>query len=154
MKPIVLLTALLFFTTLQRGAAQNTNPRYDQKLAESLEADQYGMRQYYLVILKSGANQDEDKEKKGTAFKGHMDNISRLVKDGKLIVAGPLGANDKQYRGIFIFAVKTQEEAEKLVQSDPAVVARYLDYELYPWYGSAALPKYLEYHEKIEKQKH
>jgi uncharacterized protein YciI len=154
MKKIVLLTALLSLLVAQRGTAQDANPRYDQKLAESLGADPYGMRQYYFVILKTGANQDEDNEKKGTAFKGHMDNITHLAKEGKLIIAGPLGTNDKQYRGIFIFAVKTKEEAELLVKSDPAVAAHYLDYELYPWYGSAALPKYLEYHEKIEKQKH
>ena len=153
MKTIVLFTAFLFLMTL-RGAAQNANPHYDPKLADSLGADEHGMRQYYLVILKTGANLDEDKEKKATAFKGHMGNISRLVKEGKLVVAGPMGANNKQYRGIFILAVATAEEAEKMVQADPAVVARYLDYELYPWYGSAALPKYLEYHKKLEKQKH
>lgn len=152
MKHLFIILSLL--AGLLQAKAQTANPKYDKQLAESLGADKYGMRSYYLVILKSGTNQSEDKEQQGAAFRGHMENINRLVEEGKLVVAGPLGKNDKQYRGIFILAVKTKEEAEAALQTDSAVVAKYLDYEIYPWYGSAALPKYLEYHEKIEQQKH
>jgi hypothetical protein len=38
-----------------------------------------------------------------------------------------------------------------MVKSDPAVNAGVLDADLYPWYGSAALPVYLETHKKIQK---
>ncbi|MBJ6116911.1 hypothetical protein JAO76_01830 [Pontibacter sp. BT310] len=134
--------------------AQTTNPIYNKALADSLGADDYGMKQYVLVILKTGSNTTTDKQKLNELFKGHMDNIGRLAKEGKLVVAGPLGKNDKAYRGIFILNAKTVEEAQKLVETDPAVKARLFDVELYPWYGSAALPTYLENHSKIEKQRH
>ena len=79
-----------------------------------------------------------------------MDNINRLVKEGKLIVAGPLGKNDKTYRGIFILNnIKTMEKAKELLQTDPAIKIGLLDYEIFSWYGSAALPEYLPATEKI-----
>ncbi|MER2995947.1 YciI family protein [Pontibacter populi] len=132
--------------------AQTTNPDYNKSLADSLGADNYGMKQYVLVILKTGSNTTTDKEKLNQYFRGHMENINRLVKEGKLIVAGPLGKNDKTYRGIFILDVKTVVEAQKLVETDPAVRAKIFDVELYPWYGSAALPLYLDTAKKISKE--
>lgn len=69
-----------------------------------------------------------------------------------MILAGPLGKNDNNYRGIFIFDVKTIEEAEKLVSTNPAVSSGLLAVELYEWYGSAALPVYLETAKKITKE--
>ncbi|WP_276498246.1 YciI family protein [Pontibacter litorisediminis] len=133
--------------------AQTQNPSYDKALADSLGADAYGMKQYVLAILKTGSNTTTDKEKLNAYFRGHMENIGKLAKEGKLIVAGPLGKNDKNYRGIFILDAKTVEEARKMVETDPAVAAKVFDVELYPWYGSAALPVYLETHSKIEQQK-
>ena len=131
--------------------AQAQKSTYNKALADSLGADEYGMKSYVLAILKTGSNTTTDKEKLNQYFKGHMENIGRLAKEGKLIVAGPLGKNDKSYRGIFILDVKTVEEAQKLVDTDPAVKAKIFDVELYPWYGSAALPMYLPAHSKIEK---
>ncbi|MCX2738960.1 YciI family protein [Pontibacter anaerobius] len=132
--------------------AQIQNPHYNKTLAYSLGADDYGMKSYMLVILKTGSNTTTDKEKLNEYFRGHIENIGRLAKEGKLIVAGPLGKNDKNYRGIFILDAKTVEEAQKLVETDPAVKAKIFDVELYPWYGSAALPVYLETHNKISKE--
>jgi len=143
---------LLFF--LVSGISvngQNTNPNYDEALAKKLGADDYGMKKYVLVILKTGENTSATSEETSAAFRGHMENINRLVDEGKLIVAGPLGKNDKTYRGIFILGVPTVEEASELVQTDPAVKAKLLDVELFPWYGSAALSEYLPASDKIWK---
>lgn len=85
-------------------------------------------------------------------FRGHMNNIERLVKEHKLVVAGPLGKNEKSYRGIFILSVPTVDEARALVETDPAIKAKLFDVELYPWYGSAALPMYLDASERISKK--
>ena len=131
--------------------AQNTNPNYDEALAKKLGADDYGMKKYVLVILKTGENTTATSEETSAAFRGHMENINRLVEENKLIVAGPLGKNDKTYRGIFILDVPTVEEAGELVQTDPAVKAKLLDVELIPWYGSAALAEYLPASDKIWK---
>jgi uncharacterized protein YciI len=80
-----------------------------------------------------------------------MKNISRLVEEKKLIVAGPFGKNDLQYRGLFILDVKDIKEARALVNTDPAVKANIFDVELIPWDGSAALSAYLETADKIWK---
>ncbi len=75
--------------------------------------------------------------------------MNRLAKEGKMIVAGPVGNNIKTYRGIFILNLTSVEEADRILQTDPAIKEKLLDAELYNWYGSAALPEYLKYDEKI-----
>jgi len=139
-----LLTGVLVY-------AQKTNPNYDETLAKKLDADDLGMKNYVLVILKTGENKTTDKEELNKLFRGHMENIQRLLKEGKLIVAGPFGANNLTWRGLFILDVKTVEEANALVQTDPAVKAKLFSVDLVPWYGSAALPEYLPVSDKIWK---
>jgi uncharacterized protein YciI len=68
----------------------------------------------------------------------HRANIARLVAEGSMAVAGPIDdAGD--LRGLFIFNVRTVEEAKRLVATDPAVAAQQLRFELYPFYGPAAI---------------
>ncbi|WP_370391789.1 hypothetical protein [uncultured Winogradskyella sp.] len=83
--------------------AQNTNPKYDEVLAKKLGADDYGMRYYVLVILKTGPNVSEDKAARQQAFLGHMSNMKTMVKNNQLVVAGPFEQNDEEYRGLFYF---------------------------------------------------
>lgn len=159
MKFILFLT-LLITTNLTFGQSRtendtlNTNPNYDTELAGKLGGDDYGMKSYFLVILKIGTNTTSDKELIAESFRGHMDNINRLVEEGKLIVAGPLGKNENNYRGIFILDnIKSIEEAKELLKTDLAIKNKLLDYEIFNWYGSAALPEYLPYSDKIWKLK-
>lgn len=146
--------ACLLFLMLVAGLAyaQTSNPNYDAELAERLNADDYGMKSYVFVMLKTGPNTSTDQEAMSKAFAGHMENMGRMAEAEKLIVAGPMGKNDKAYRGIFILDVPTMEEAEALLQTDPAIKAEYLQPELFEWYGSAALPEYLPAHDKIWKK--
>ncbi len=141
--------------TLGKHPEKNSNPAYDPALAEKLGGDDYGMKGYIFVLLKTGAKPaTTDNNEIGKLFRGHLDNITRLVKEGKMVIAGPMGANEKNYRGIFILTnVGTQEEANELLQTDPAVKAGLLDLEIYDWYGSAALPEYLPFSDKIWKSK-
>lgn len=148
-----LLLIVSFFVFVQLLSAQTVNPDYDSTLAKKLGADDYGMKSYVFAMLKTGSNTTTDKAFIDSCFSGHMANIVRLVNEGKLIVAGPLGKNDNAYRGLFIFNVSTMEEARELVQSDPAINSKLLDADLYNWYGSAALPEYLEAALKIGKYK-
>ena len=147
-----LLTILLCISGLVTSA-QTENPNYDKALAEKLGGDEYGMKNYVFAILKTGPAKVEDKEERNRLFRGHMDNINRLADQGKLVVAGPFGKNDRNYRGLFILNVATVEEAKTLVDTDPAVKAGMFEVELIPWYGSAALGEYINAHEKIEKFK-
>lgn len=159
MKYILTLT-LLVITNLTFGQSNSekdtliSNPNYDKSLADKLGGDDYGMKSYFLIILKTGTNTTTDKELISNSFRGHMDNINRLVEEGKLIVAGPLGKNENNYRGIFILDnIKSIEEAKELLQTDLAIKNGLLDYDIFTWYGSAALPEYLPFSEKITKTK-
>jgi uncharacterized protein YciI len=151
LKNITLLVLVVFLS--KHCMAQNDNPAYDKALADSLGGDDYGMKQYTLVILKTGPAKIENKETVDSLFKGHMQNIQRMAAAGKLMVAGPIQKNDKTYRGIFILNVKTSGEANELLAKDPAITEKLLEAELFQWYGSAALPMYLPFHNKVEKKK-
>jgi uncharacterized protein YciI len=144
-----LFTALIL--SIATSVFSQVNPKYDKTLADSLGADEYGMKMYVLVLLKTGTAKIDDKKITDSLFAGHMKNIQRLADEGKLSVAGPLQKNDKNYRGIFILNVKTIDEANTLLQTDPTIKAQVLDAELYGWYGSAALPMYLPASEKVNK---
>ena len=148
-----IITILLLLLCCSKINAQEDNPVYDKALADSLGADDYGMKMYTLVILKTGTNTIADKAVSDSLFRGHLNNIGKLAKEGKLVVAGPLKKNDKNYRGIFILNVKTTEEANLLLATDPAIKEKLLDVEILQWYGSAALPMYLKSHDKLEKKK-
>lgn len=159
MKNILLIAAILAVNAAfgQTNPGNDTliaNPNYDKTLAEKSGGDVYGMKGYYFVILKSGTNITADKDFINECFIGHMNNIHRLVEEGKLIVAGPLGKNENSYRGIFILdKLKSMDEAIEVLQTDPAIKNGLLDFEIYNWYGSAALPEYLPYSDKIWKIK-
>jgi uncharacterized protein YciI len=150
MNRIFLLVLLLISGISARG--QSDNPKYNQSMADSLGADDYGMKMYVFVILKTGPV-SADKAITDSLFRGHMENIGRLAASGKLLVAGPMKKNNKNYRGIFILNAANIEEAEELLETDPAVKAKLLDAELFQWYGSAALAKYLPYHDLVQKKK-
>ncbi len=150
MKPSILLLLVFLGGFL---SAQEQNPVYDEALAKSLGADDYGMKSYVFVILKTGNNKTNEKAFIDSCFAGHMDNIHRMTAQGKLLVAGPMGKNDQGFRGIFILDVASFEEADTLLKGDPAITSDILQAELFHWYGSAALGKYLEVSEKIWKKK-
>lgn len=145
------LTLLVIILSINVSFSQKTNPNYDEELATKLGADDYGMKKYVFVILKTGTNESTDKVLRDSCFTGHMNNIDRLVKEKKLIVAGPMLKNEKSYRGIFILDVPTMEDARILLETDPAIKAKFLEPELYEWYGSAALSEYIEASDKVWK---
>ena len=124
---------------------------FDQALADSLGADEYGMHQYVMAILKSGPNKPPSRQVSDSLFRGHMDNIQRLAEEGKLVLAGPFLA-DSNFRGIYIFDVKTVEEAQALTNTDPAIQYGSLVMELKPWYGSAALKEVNGLHKRVAQK--
>jgi len=124
---------------------------YDSTLTKKLQADDYGMKTYVFVLLKTGSNTSTDKAAKDKAFEGHMKNIMRMSDNGKLAVAGPFD-NGGNNRGIFILNVTTFEEAKKLLEDDTAVKEKYLEPEMTIWYGSAALMETPGIHKKLQKK--
>ena len=153
---VLLCVGVLSVAALAQPDAKKDPPpasKYDAELAKKVGADENGMRKYVLAILKTGP---KDAEVTGDArkavFKGHIDNMNRLAAEGKLAVAGPFNDPEKKYRGLFILAVATVEEAKALAETDPTVKAGVLIVEYVPWYGSASLMLSNEFHEKVTKK--
>jgi uncharacterized protein len=134
------------------STAINIGPSIDSVLAKQLGADDYGMKMYVMAFLKRGRKRWMiDSVTANKLQKAHLENITRLAEEGKLVVAGPFLENT-DLRGIYIFDVKTVAEAQQLCSTDPAIQAESLTMELHPWYGSAALLKVTEIHKKIAKK--
>lgn len=125
---------------------------YDSTLAVQLGADDYGMKKYVMAFLKAGPNRSQDAATAAELQRAHMDNIGRMAKEGKLVLAGPF-LDGGELKGIYIFNVETIEEAKALTETDPAIQAGRLVMELHPWYGSAATMMINEWHEKLQKKK-
>lgn len=124
----------------------------DSVLAVQLGADEYGMKNYVMALLKRGPRRWMiDSVTASNLQKAHMANIGRLADEGKLVVAGPFTDNT-ELKGIYVFDVKTIEEAQKLCETDPAIKAGSLMMELHPWYGSAAMLQIPAIHNKIAKK--
>lgn len=92
------------------------------------------IKQFWFVLLTTGPNTEADSTSKSILFEKHMSNMERLYNEGVLKAAGPFGKNDKQWRGLFVFDCATREEAEKIVQTDPAIAAGLLAADITPWY--------------------
>ena len=125
---------------------------YNEALAQELGADDYGMSQYVMAFLYAGENRDRDSTETVQLQRAHLKNIRRLADEGSLVLAGPF-LDDGELRGIYIFNVKTVEEAQKLTETDPAIQAGSLRMELHPWYGSAGLKQVSDIHDRIQKIK-
>ena len=124
---------------------------FDAALADRLGADDYGMKTYVMALLKRGPNRSQDSLEAARLQRAHLDNITRMAAAGQLVLAGPF-LDTGEVRGIYIFDVRTIEEAEALTNTDPAIQAGSLLMELRPWYGSAALMMVNDLHRKVGKE--
>ena len=66
---LFLITYLTFGQSNSEKETLNSNPNYDKTLSEKLGGDDYGMKSYFLVILKTGTNTTTDKELIAESFK-------------------------------------------------------------------------------------
>lgn len=150
-----LFAAVMLMLTLSSpmAIAQEKRPAAvaDPALAQQLGGDERGMRSYVLVILKTGPHRVPEGSARDEMFKGHFANIKRLAEAGKLVLAGPFGEKT-DWRGMFIFAVATREEAAELVATDPVIKNGEMVAEYHELYASAALMAVNGIHSKIAPQ--
>src|SRR5262245_21177737 len=151
MPTLRVVAAVLAFAGLMlpgRALAQGTDkpatpakPAFDEALASKVGADDYGMRKYVLVVLKSGPTRVPVGPERTEMFRGHLANINRLSEAGKMALAGPFDGElpGSGWRGLFVLAVSDVEEAKQLVATDPVIVKGEMVAEYHKWYGSAAL---------------
>lgn len=69
------------------------------------------------------------KEKSDSIMTGHMNNIGRLAKEGKLLAAGPFEGGG----GIFILNTTSIDEANQWLSTDPGVKAKRWNLEVLPY---------------------
>ncbi len=117
----ILAAAVLTVQTEAQVKEESPKTVYDAALAERLGADDYGMRSYVYVLLRTGKANITDEKKRKAIFDGHFANMGRLAEEGKLVAAGPFEDPKGIMRGFFIYNVATIEEAQKLVETDPGV---------------------------------
>ena len=147
----LLLASASPLAAAQDVAATPAKPVFDAELAKKTGADEYGMRRYVLVILKTGPTRVDDAEERKAMFAGHMANIQRLAKEGKLALAGPFMDKGGDWRGLFVFAVDDIDQAKSLVATDPVIMKGEMVAEYHNWYGSAANMLVGELHDKVAK---
>ena len=156
-----MLLSSLAFVCLPMGTAQvqaqppsvttASPPSYDADMAGTVGADDYGMRRYVMVILKTGPTPLPAGPERDAMFKGHFANINRLAAEGKLALAGPFDGVDG-WRGLFILAVPDIEEAKRLTATDPVVSNGEMIAKYHKYYGSAALMLVNDGHKKVAKK--
>ncbi len=105
---------------------------------QTTETPKEKIQPYWFVMLLKGPNRSQDSVTAAKIQEGHMANMARLHKEGKLKVAGPFG-DDGDWVGVFIFdasapGCKTKEEIELIVKTDPAVAAGRLLYDIRSWW--------------------
>ena len=89
-----------------------------------------GTAHYYLVKLVKGPEW-----RPGLSFDllllqfRHLRNLLRLRRFKKTVISGPL-MDDGDVRGVVMFKVGTEDEVRKLIETDPAVQAGRLSYEI------------------------
>lgn len=97
---------------------------------------------YYVGLIYSHPDREQLPEEEVQLIqKQHLDNIGRLARAGELALAGPFWTEDNshQLRGLFWYTVGSQEEADSLAATDPAVQKKRLAVISYPWTGSAGM---------------
>ncbi len=103
-------------------------------MAQNKTEEDFQMKQYFMVFLTAGPTRTQDSVTRAKLQEGHLNNITRLFNEKKIVLAGPFLVNGT-YLGIFIFDVATENEVKELLKTDPAIEAGRLGYEIHPWYG-------------------
>lgn len=93
----------------------------------------YQMKQYWITLLYKGPNRTQDSAAAARIQQAHMANIDRLAKEGKIIMAGPMGY-DRDLKGIFIIDAPDSATAAGYVKTDSAIVTGRLRFEVHPWW--------------------
>src|SRR4051812_17961454 len=107
----VMILIVLVATVRNPATARNPEGTDSSRLYKMASGET--LKKYYFVMLKKGARRDETKDtgRINELQRGHMANMSRLAKLGKLVVAGPFD-DDGDWRGIFIFDCNTEAEVK------------------------------------------
>ena len=93
------------------------------------------MEQYlYKLKLKPQYLQEENwTDKENEIVQRHFMRLKDLTEKGTVILAGRTLNEDETQFGIVIIEVESEQEAQKLMEDDPAVSEGVMDSALYPY---------------------
>jgi uncharacterized protein YciI len=99
---------------------------------------------YTVVVLRRPDDAPEMADEELDALQArHLAYRAELARQGLIVANGPFDEqSDPSYRGMSVFACDT-EQAARLSDGDPSVVARRLTYDVMQWWvraGSLAFP--------------
>lgn len=87
-------------------------------------------KSYTFVFLNNKPDKEVlSKEKSDSIMQGHMNNIGRLGKEGKLLAAGPFEGGG----GLFVLNTTSVDEAKQWLETDPGVKAKRWNIEMFPF---------------------
>ena len=85
----------------------------------------------FLIIKKPRANFIETMtEKEAEIMREHFAYLQEKLREGKLIIAGPVTTGDF---GLSVVETETKEEAIEIMKNDPAVSSRIMTPKIYPY---------------------
>lgn len=88
----------------------------------------YLIRAVRLEMLTEGPTEEES-----AVLEKHFAYLQDLVKHGVVFLAGRTQNNDETAFGLVILRVESEEEARRIMNSDPAVREAVMRAELYPY---------------------
>jgi len=127
----LLLILLIACKDENKTQSQSVSANYDLQSDTTVYSKE--MKRFWLVELRKGPNRNQDSASRVKIQAAHIANIERLAKEGKIIMAGPIGIED-DLQGIFLMNCSDSTEVEKFVQTDTAVITGRLIMKYYPWW--------------------
>lgn len=102
-------------------------------------AEDTPMRYYVMATLeKSPQWTKESTSESKKLLQGHFNNVGRLEKEEKLILAGPL-IDAEDAAGVFLLHTESVEEAREWCSSDTAIAAGRFRVALWNWYSAKGI---------------
>ena len=117
----------------QSTSISKVKPAEKYDLAKDTSVYSGEMKRFWLVHLMKGPIRNQDSVSRVKIQAAHITNIVRLAKEGKIIMAGPIGV-EGELQGIFLMNCNDSTEVESFVKTDTAVITGRLIMKYYPWW--------------------
>lgn len=129
MKLLYTVFALLILTSASLGQTTQSPPPENKLL------------QFQMAILKKGPKWTPNFGKDAPAIQQqHIEYVKDLISSGKAMIAGSI-KDETERVGVYIFRTMSAEEAQALVDADPAVSNGFIVTELHPWWSEDVMKK-------------
>ena len=131
MKLVAVLSALVITTPLAVVAQQSSATPAPPSAPPGFEIPK-DMATYYVALYVRGPKfMESDSPEHQALTKRHLSYIRKMIEQKKYVFAGPLlDGGDKQ--GLAIVSAPSAEEAKRIAEGDPTIVAGHMAIELHP----------------------